>query len=102
MSTSWFSRSQDHVPEPSSPEKSLSFEEEAVDFLLRLDEEEHRQTDLEFGARPNTGGETEGSQLWCGKEAGAEKRVPQKAPTIRPSEVARMLLKQAAFMKRRS
>jgi hypothetical protein len=100
MSTSWFSRSQDHLPEPASPEKSLSFEEEAVDFLLRLDEEDTRQTGPELDARSNTGRENEGPQLWS--EKGAEKRVPQKAPTIRPSEVARLLLKQAAFMKRRS
>jgi hypothetical protein len=101
MSISSFPRIQKHCPEPESPERFPSIEEEAVDILLTLDEEDARQPGPGLDAWPNSGEENVSSQPSAARVQEAEKPVPQKVPAIRPSEVARLLLKQAAHMKRR-
>jgi len=100
--SSSFSRLQDYCPEPAFPNRSRSVEEEALDILLKLDEEDAVQPDLGPGAWPNIRAENARSQLGPVRKQKAEKSVPKIVPTNRPSEVARLLLKQAALLKRRS
>jgi hypothetical protein len=102
MPTSGFSRLQDHNPEPASPKRSRPVEEEAVDILLRMDEDETGQPGPVPGGLPNKGKESPLSQLGSVKAQKAEETGPENKPTARPSDVARRLLKQAALLKRRT
>ena len=102
MSSLSFSRFQNRYPETALPKKYPSIEEEAVDILLKLDEEDTVQPGSEPDAGSNIKVENATSQLGPIREQEAENSVPKHQPTTLPSDVAQGLLKQAALLKRRS
>jgi hypothetical protein len=102
MSFSSFSRIKDQYVEPASQKRSRPVEDEALDILLRMDEENTRHPGTGSAGRPNIGMENASSQLDPGKKQNGLKSVPKKEPTTRPSEVARRLLKKAVLLKRQS